>query len=386
MRLSRLDMPDHPSEHGGEHAHSPTFAVVLSAAYARLAQGAFDDAARLVAPYRSWPMAQTQWLRQLFIQASSAHHRHEYRRAIAFCEEAMALCEMLDWLAEYAQVALICAEAYHELQLFDLAATVAVNGLSAWVALGSSSEACDLSLEIDLRDRFSVELFLIGQYEDASQQARTALRLTRALPATRQAILRAAGLEWTIALLHRWRSDTSRARRDILAALETYEQLGTPGELARIRTVVADIALDALMPLGVGIAYHHQEEFVQLARMQLVLALGGMEDAGNIDQSGRCMALLAHARLSRVLGVNEDRFALLESVGQVATRLHDLPLLSQVYTALGDEFGAAGRAEAEAQRNCYRRALAVVEGSHAPAYGTWARRGLLREAEYRTER
>jgi tetratricopeptide (TPR) repeat protein len=380
LRQTRLDVPDRPSEHGEEHAHSPSFAAVLSVAYEQLARGAFDKAGYLVSPYRTWPLARTQRLRQLFILANSAHHRREYQHAIAFCEEAMSLCEVLNWPAEFAQLALLCAEALHNLQLFGPAAGVAADGLSAWLSL--STKALDPSFEINLRDRFSVELFLLGEYEHASQQARAALHLMRRLPPTRQTALRAAALEWTIALLHRWRNDTSRARRQILGALETYERLGSPDELARLRIVTADITLDALVPLGSGIAYHYREDLVRLARTQLELALGTIGDADKTDVAGRCKGLLAHARLSRALGEDEDRLALLESVGKTAEALHDLPLLGQVYTALGDEFGAAGRAEAESQRNCYRRALAVVEGSHAPAYGTWARRSLLRDAEF----
>lgn len=378
---SRFDVPDQDSEHGEEHAHSPTFAAILTHAYEYLAQKAFDNVERVISTPTAWPIAYTQNVRRLFVLARVAHHREEYAKAAAFYEEAMALCEARNWLVEFARLAIWRAEAYHELQLFGPAADVAESGLDAWLVLRRGSEAVDISFETELRDRLSVEQFLLGEYESALQQTRAALRGVQTLPAAEQAALRAADLEWTIALLHRWRNDTRNARRQILSALKTYESLGSADALARLRIVVADIALDALIPLGSGIAYHYREDLVRLARTQLTLARDSIEEAGNSDQAGRCMCLLAQARLSRALGEDENRLALIESVGRVAERLHDLPLIGQVYTALGDEFGALGRTGKESQRNCYRRALGVIEASYAPAYGAWARRGLLHDAE-----
>lgn len=383
MRQSRLDLPDQTSENS-EHAHSPTLASVLSSAYLELARGAFENAGRLVLPYRGWPMAAAQRLRLLFILATASQHRQDYVNTISICEEAIAICASSDWYVETAQLALVCAEAHHELQQFAAAGAVAAKGLSAWLALDPSRAAADVRLEIDLRDRFSLELFLLGQYTDALQQAGAARRLAGSLPSSRRAALRAAGLDWTLALLHRWSGDWGHAQRQIRSTLATYERFGSSGELARLRIVVADITLDALAPLGVGIARHYREDLIQHARTQLTLVLDTI-GAGALDPAARCMALLAHARLNRALGVNEDRLTLLESIGHQAERLHDLPLLGQVYTALGDEFGSMGRLAAESQKNCYRRALGVVEGSQAPAYGAWPLRGLLRESEYRDQ-
>src|SRR6266852_944070 len=59
-RPSLLDVPDRLAEHGREHAHSPIIAHVLVRAYERLAAGEYNEAERLVLPYRGWPMAQTQ--------------------------------------------------------------------------------------------------------------------------------------------------------------------------------------------------------------------------------------------------------------------------------------------------------------------------------------
>lgn len=374
-RPSLLDVPDRLAEHGREQAHSPTIAHVLVRVYERLAAGEYDEAERLMFPYRGWPMAETQHARALFIQASAACKRQHYRSVIECCDEALALCYAREWRVEFAQLALLCAEAHHNLQLFTPAAELAGAGLDAWLSVGPSDDTRDLALEIDLRDRLSVELFLLGRFADALQHTRLARRLTHALPASRSAALRAAGLGWTNALVQRWRGDAHGARRQILAILPTYEHLGSPDELARLRIVVADIALDALAPLGRGIVHHYRDDIVHLAQRNLSLARETI-DARGVDPAARAMALLAQMRLGRTLGTNEDRFPLLESIGRLAEQWHDLPLLGQVYTALGDEFGAAGRTEVESQLSCYRRALGVIEGSHTPAYGVWARRGL----------
>jgi tetratricopeptide (TPR) repeat protein len=383
-RPSLLDVADRLSEHSHEHAHSPTLALLLSQAYKRLAARDYNGAECVLAPYLAWPMAQPQQLRVRYLQASAARHRRQYHTVIACCEEAIVLCQMREWRVEYAQLALLCAEAYHNLGRFSLAAVVAAEGLAAWLSLGPSHDQGphDLTLEVDLRDRLSVDLFLLGEFPEALQHARLARHLTYALPATPAAALRVGGLEWTMALVQRWRGAAHDARQQILSILPTYERFGAPDELARLRIVAADIALDALAPLGQGIAHHYRDDLVRVATTNLALARETIEER-NMDPSARAMARLAQTRLSRLLGANEDRVAHLEALGRFAEQTQDLPLLGQVYTALGDEFGAAGRAEVESQLSCYRRAVGVIAGSETPAYGVWAHRGLLWEAEGR---
>jgi tetratricopeptide (TPR) repeat protein len=377
MLRSRLDVPNLPPEHW-EHAHSPTFAAVLAKAYLQLELGRFEEAERLVRPYQTWPMSQGQRLRQLFIFATAVHQRLQYQQSIAYLEEAMALSMALDARAEFAELALLCAEAHHNLQDFGAAAVIAGQGLDAWMTLKTGHDPTEISTEIDLRDRYSVELFLCGCYQDALRQCYAAQKLTHAQPASKQAVLRLAALEWTIALLHRWRGNYPLAHQHVLGALSVYERLGSPDELARLYIVAADIILDRIVPMGVGIPYHYDYELIHRAQIYVSNAL----HAGDADAAASCMARLAHVRLSRALAWNEDRFAQLESLGHTAEQLHDLPLLGQVYTALGDEFGAAGKSGLESQLNCYRRAIGVVESSQAPAYSVWALRSLRRQEEH----
>lgn len=375
-RLSRLDTPGLAPEHS-EHAHSPTFAAVLDRAYAHLTEGGYTDAEQLVAPYRLWPMSASQRLRQLFIFATAAHQRDDFPGSIDYLEEAMALSTGLEAQAEFAELSLLCAEAHHSLQAFGAAARVAGLGLDAWLGLGSGSDPADVNLEIDLRDRYSLELFLLGRYVEALGQCYAAQILAQSQPESRLTSLRAAGVDWTLALLHRWRGNYQLAERHVLAAAPIYERWGSLDELSRLRIVAADISLDMMVPMGGGIAYQYREDLIPRTQVSLTQALAGTAS----DLAARCMALLAKARLSRVLALNEDRLATIESIGMVAERLQDLPLLAQVYTALGDEFAAAGTSELESQLNCYRRALGVAESSGVGAYGVWARRGLLRHEE-----
>ncbi|HZC79914.1 MAG TPA: hypothetical protein VE258_19320, partial [Ktedonobacterales bacterium] len=208
-RPSLLDVADRRSEHGHEHAHSPTLAFVLSQAYHAMAAGDYAGAERVLTSYLSWPMAQTQHLRALYLRASAARQRRAYDMVIACCEEAIVHCQRRDWRVEYAQLALLCAEAYHNPGRFALAAVVAAEGLAAWLSLGPTltldpdPDPRDLTLEVDLRDRLSVDLFLLGKFPEALQHARLARHLTHAVPATPTAALRAGGLEWTMALVQR---------------------------------------------------------------------------------------------------------------------------------------------------------------------------------------
>lgn len=377
MRQSRLYTANFESEHW-EHAHSPTVVSILDQAFDYLALRRFQDAEHVVMPYLSWPMSLGQRLRLLFIRANAAHQREDYQQAAILLEEAISICTDLEGQGELAQLALVSAEAHHALQEFSQAARIAGKGLDAWTGLARSTDPADITMEIDLRDRYSLELFLVGHYDDALKQCYKASALTRSQAASRETALAAAALDWTLALLHRWHGNYKLARQHVLAALPIYIQWGHPDELARLRVVVADISLDLIMPVGTGIPRHYREDLLAQARLCLAQALGAMTD----DPAGMCMAELAEARLSRALAMNEDRVAKLESLGQVAEQLHDLPLLAQVYTALGDEFGSSGEAERESQFNCYRRALGVAEASQAPAYSVWARRGLLLEAEF----
>ncbi len=377
MQLSRLDLPDLPLERW-EHAHSPTFAHVLKGAYAHLALGQFDDAERLVEPYQTWPMSVGQRLRQMFILGAAAHRREDFQQSIAYLEQAVDLSLVLDGRAEYAQLALLSAEAHHNLQAFGTAATIAQNGLNAWLDLKKSDDPVDVNVEIDLRSRCSIELFLGGHYQDALKQCYLAQTLTRAQPASRAMALRSASLDWTIALLHRWRGQYKLAQQHVLLALSIYERLGSPAELARLQIVAADITLDMMVPLGSGIMYHYREDLLQQSHVYVSRALKALSS----DPAALCMARLAQARLQRALGVNADGFVQLQSLSHIAKQLHDLPLLGQIYTALGDEFGAAGKAERESQLNCYRRAVGVVESSQAPAYMVWGLRGLLQKEEF----
>jgi tetratricopeptide (TPR) repeat protein len=378
MRRSRLDRPDLAPDHW-EHAHSPTFAVILQRAYVHMADRDFTGAEQLVAPCRLWPIAMSQRLRQLFILATAAHQRGDFSRSIAYLEEAMALSMCLEAPAEYAQLSLLCAEAHHSLQAFDDAAKVAGLGLDAWLDLGPGSDPADLSLEIDLRDRYSIELFLLGRYEQALGQCYAAQILIHSQPMSRQTALRAAAVDWTLALLHRWRGNYQLAERHVLTSAPIYERWGSLEELARLRIVAADISLDMMVPMGGGSADHFRADLIPRTQVSLTQAVA----AASSDPAARGMAILAQTRLSRALALGEDRLARIESIGKLAEQLQDLPLLTQVYTTLGDEFGASGTSETESQRNCYRRALGVAESCGVGAYGVWARRGLLRHEESR---
>jgi hypothetical protein len=162
-----------------------------------------------------------------------------------------------------------------------------------------------------------------------------------------------------------------------LHALELYAPLNSPLNVARLRIVIADIALDiaqSFLPSSADVP----SNFIDLAATHLAQAMKA--NTMRIDPTGRALADLTYVRLSRLAGTNEDRLALLEAGARRASMLGDLPLLGQVQTSLGDELRHLGNMQAAI--DLFGQAVDTLLQSDAPTYAIWPKRALLEYKEH----
>src|SRR5262249_47406950 len=136
--------------------------------------------------------------------------------------------------------------------------------------------------------------------------------------------LRQADVEWTAALIARWRRDVFPAFGHASRAFDAYTRQESDAQCApsvaatHLRIVLSDIALDiADSPLaGHGNA---RDSFLTIAATHLLWLL--RNDRLSHDVAGAGMAWLAYVRLSRACRLDENRLALVESVGRMARQI-----------------------------------------------------------------
>lgn len=193
--------------------------------------------------------------------------------------------------------------------------------------------------------------------------------------------LRAAGLEWTVALVHRWQGDAAGGLTHALNAFRVYDETDQTGALARLRIVIADILLDLSTGMDEGRLNETRNSMLSSVGGHVLHAL--IHTRTMNDRAGEGMAKLAYTRYNRAVHGNEDRLGVIASVERMAEEIGGINLLGQVHTARGDEFSALG--EAGSARQCYTQALDVFAKSDARALAIWPRRALLRDAEQRPD-
>lgn len=382
MSKTSLDIPDDLSEQS-EHAHSPTVAVALTDAYARLALNRYDEAEQRILPYEHWPISKRQRMRIYYVRAMARIHLRHPNTALAFLDEALHEALSLDELGACAQLAYLQGATYHESSDFTHAAIACDLALSAWEAFLADSgplDEPDTAFTIDILDVLGMAAFLLGRYNDARTHLQLARRLIPLLPAPRSA-LRAAGLEWTVALVHRWQGDAAQALTHSLNAFRVYDETDQTGELARLRIVIADVLMDLCANMGKGRLNETRNNMLGSVGEHVLHALA--HTSATNDHAGKGMALLTYVRYNRAISGNEDRLSVIASVERMAGEIGDMNLLGQVHTARGDEFSALG--EAGSARQCYVQALDVFAKSDAAALAIWPRRALWRDSEMRTD-
>ena len=103
-------------------------------------------------------------------------------------------------------------------------------------------------------------------------------------------------------------------------------------------------------------------------------------DAGISPATSEGMTLLSLARYLRATrDQNHSRMQPVETAGQIAIGLGDLPLLGQAFAGRGDELALEGNQDAATIS--YHNAIEILTKNGAPALAHWPRRSLLRMQE-----
>ncbi len=374
MPRTFLDTPYAPADLD-DPDHSSDVAAALKAAYDFLARRQYAEAGDALEPVRGDPMSDRQRLRVAYILAQAAHDRDDYNDAAGILEDAIDLAESIEAFDEYAQLAHLLAVQYDYMSQWALGAQASTAALAAWQSrshLHLSTpvpDPLDLAFEVDLRDRLAIELFNLARLDEAVAHLQIAFALTPSIP---DSALRAAGLQWTLALVERWRGHPLRAREHIRAAFDAYYAAGDRAELPRLQIVAADIGLDLAAGISSGGAFESRDAALDFVARHLLPSVAETSALG--DDRSHCRSLLTYARYQRLAAHNTDRIAVIESVGRTARRLSDDQLVGMYFTELGDELAHLGsREEAKA---VYQLAMATFERTQAPALGVWAQRAF----------
>lgn len=372
--LTSLHVPD-ASAWRRDAGYSPALAGALLAAYTLLIRGSSAEAKASLAPFSALPMSDRQRVRVHFVLGLAHLALGELPDAQACLDEALNISFRLTDLRACAELSYLQATVMSETQKYASALTYLLVARDTFSTAHDADpgDTTDLAFECNLFAKLASQSFLAGQFEDCDHYLTLAKAPVRDLPSGAESALCAAELDWTTALLERWRGAAPAAVVHAKKALEMYDAIGSPGAAARLRIVLADCLLDSALADTAQPDGSSRDVSSTLARAHLDVALAHL--GGTADPAGEGMALLAYARSSRMLQLNEDRLILIEGVAHDAERLADLPLLGQAYTAIGDEFSARG--EAELAANCYRRALGVIEKSDVVSLARWPRRALL---------
>jgi tetratricopeptide (TPR) repeat protein len=382
MAYSRLHVPDDDNDRH-EPQYSPDVGTAIAKAYTAIRAGDFAAAEMRILPWLSVAMTPMQHIRVLYLRGLIASHRHHDAQALQYADEALDMALSRDALDAVTTLAVLGATAQHNLQLFAGAAhyyAVALDALGAQ----EHGAAVDPLTHFDVLDGLASESFLIGRYNASRRFLRAARRIP--LPGTGHE-KRLAGLEWTLALLARWRGDGYRALEHVRSAMNKYIVHGHPIEQARLSSLLADIILDLALPppsLAVSLPLESAldsalsgDRLLMMAEPYILRALG--ISATEQDRAGEGLALLAYARFLRAGGHDDEALRAIATVESFALQLHDAPLLAQVHTARGEAFAARG--DRDAARLCFAATLDTLRHSDARAYTARARRVLLLETE-----
>ncbi len=371
MPRTFLDMPTTPADLD-DLDYSSLVTQALERAYAFLARRLYADAEAAIEDVRNEPMSDRQRLRIAYVLAQAAHASAHYHDAAGILEDALDLAERIDELDAFAQLAYLLATQYDYLDQWANGAQASAAALAAWQSRSKGldlADPLDLSFAIDIRDRLAIELFYLSRLDEAVDHLQAAYILT---PSATKTAMRGAGIQWTLALVERWRARPERARAHIRAAFDVYAAAADPFELPRLQIVAADIGLD--LAAGISRAGLFESRDTALAFVERHLLQSVAETSANGDVLSHCRALLTYARYQRLAGHNTDRRAVIESVGRTSRRLGDTQLIGMYYTELGDELAHLG--DRDAATNAYQSALDTFAQTQAPSLGVWAQRAL----------
>ena len=369
-----IEFPDEP-EGQRDPRRSPHVAGALTAAYIQIKRRNVPAAYAAIEPYLRWPMDDLQRIRMLYIRAMYTVHIRDLNNAVAHLDEALTLALRREYIDACVPLAYLNASIHYERHSLISAAhyyRIALDALRTTTSM--REERKDAALKLEILSRLGTMYFYLGRHTTAMRALNQARLVWHLVP---DSLLRRGAIEWTTALIMRWRGRPYEALPHAEAALEVYQHLGHPSEQARLHSVMADIELDIAAAQTDNVGRDSLHLMLTLARAQVTDALGQSQLAH--DSGAHGLALLNVARLNRMAKPFENGIPAIEDIIEMAQRLGDAPLLGQAYTALGDELASHG--EQASSLNVYRVALDVFKATDAKAYAVWAQRPLLRSGE-----
>ena len=369
MSTTTLDHPD-PDGESTDPKRSALVAQALTACYDLVSSGRYADASRWLRTFQHMRKSPQQELRVLYMRATTALRQQVMPYAIALLSEGLDRAEQFDDMGAIAQFAYMYATTVRELGQYYNAARHAELAVTAWRDhIGPEPDAADTKFELDALILLNQLYFFSGKFTRAEQVFRAALRIAQRKSVTP---LRRANLAWIEALNERWRSRPGAALDSGMSALTVLDQVGKPLEQARLRTLLADIAMDQAergdLPLRGGISDH----FLSIAERYAVEAFPVLRSEGDPFALG--LGQLMNARLARLTNRNLDRHQMIEAVARVSWQLGDRTVLGQTWIARGDEYlwqGEWGQAA-----TCFQIALDSLKSAQLQAYSVMATRGL----------
>lgn len=372
MSSTSLDHPD-PTAERMDPARSTRAADELIACYGMVRRREYEEADKRLSAVERLEKSPKQALRVLYMRATASLGMRALPAGRDLLAEGLEQAEHFDDYGALAQFAYLYATTQRELGEPIVAARHTELALEAWREyVGSdATDAQDTVFELDLLILLNQLYFFSGRFTRAERVFRVARGVAQR---TSVPPVRRANLAWIEALFHRWRSEPGRALDCGLRALAVLDEHGTLLERSRLRTALADIAMDLVehsdSPANGGVSQH----FLGLAHTFLGDSLNGLRASGDLFALG--LGQLANARLARLANRNVDRLGLIDDVGNVALALGNRTVVGQVWSARGDEYLAQG--ERGSAVYCYLEALDILKGAHMRAHSVWALRALNR--------
>ncbi|MGH2485168.1 MAG: hypothetical protein ACRDHE_04050, partial [Ktedonobacterales bacterium] len=370
MPSTTLDHPD-PLWEQSDPARSPVVADALKLSYGHLKRGEYALASRAIGPTQFLSMSRRQALRVFYMQATTSLRLGRFEHGLALLDEASAQALSEGDHGALAQFAYMLADVARELDSRDAAAGYYGIALDAWSAHthDQPADGADSAFQLDVLSSLALAHFYYGRYDAAERALRAAKRLAAQIAASPA---RCANLAWIEAMFQRWRGDAGAALTTSVRAYATLDVYGSRLECARLRTLMADIAMDLAMAGARAGLDATRQHFLGMADSHLDSALAYLEGAG--DPLALGVSTLAQVRFARMARYNSPRLDDIKRVERTARQFGDLTLLGQVWTSRGDEHRARG--ERGPATHAYEQSLRTLKSAEMGALGVWARRAL----------
>jgi tetratricopeptide (TPR) repeat protein len=271
---------------------------------------------------------------------------------------------------------------HHRIDNFYIAKTYSDLALEIWRAFfyerPTRNHPSVRFTELRMLNAAALQQFNRGHFDVAAERIQEARRLALFMPDS--PLL--ASTEWNTALMERWRRDFPKALAHAQRAWRIYLEQSDPMSVARLSQFIAEVALDCAIQARALGAERKATEYLELAHDHLEYARppSGEYNTNLIDAKFS----MVYATYSRLAGINENRFDLLESIAKFAQRTGDPLFEGQVHHALADELSFLGRGD-DALAS-YGKAFKLLLSSPAPAYAVWPLRALKQEWEYSLDR